>query len=354
MPGSSGSIADVYHDANHPAGYATPWKLWKATGQTKKEIESYLQGEDAYTLHRQARRKFPRNVTYADNIDDTWQADLTDFRALEHANKGYTFVLFVIDIFSRYGWAVALKDKKANSIVHGFETIFKTTSRRPTRLFTDKGKEFINKRFQQYLKENDVQYYHTNNPDIKCAIVERWQKTLKSKIFKRFTAVENERYVDGLLQKVVHAYNHTYHKSIKMTPAEVTEKRVLEVYKNLYEGVPRTSHRTKFKVGQHVRITREKHCHEKGYTTNWSQEIFQVSQVLRHAVPMYRLQDLDSDPVEGAFYEMELQAVKKPTVFKIAYIVDTRGKGTRKKHLVHWKGYPEKSRSWILDSDLVK
>ena len=350
MPGKLGK---VFHDPGDPASYSTPWKLWKATGEKKEKIDHFLQAEDAYTLHKPARRNFPRNVTYADNIDDSWQTDLTDFRSLKKSNKGHSFILCVIDVFSKYGWTVSLKDKSAPSIIRGFETIFKSTTRRPTRLFSDKGKEFINQSFQTFLRRHAIKYIHTHNPVIKCAIVERWQRTVKTKLFKYFTATEKNCYVDGLLDKVVHAYNHTYHRSIKMRPVDVTPDRVLEVYNNLYHDVARSSNKTKFKVGDHVRISREKHKLEKGYTWNWSEEIFKIVQVIPHAMPVYRLEDLDSDPIEGTFYEMELQKVTKPEAFKIAYIVKSQGKGHSRKHLVHWRGYPEKSRSWILDSDLV-
>ena len=348
-----GNLGELFHDPAHPAGFSTPWKLWKATGEKKEKVGRFLQGEDAYTLHKPARKKFPRNVTYADNIDDSWQADLTDFRSLKKRNKGFTFILCVIDVFSKYGWLVALKDKSAPSIIKGFETIFKGTTRRPTRLFSDKGKEFINQSFQKFLKQHDIKFIHTHNPDIKCAIVERWQRTIKTKLFKYFTANDTENYTDGVLDKIVYSYNHSYHRSIKMKPVDVTPDRVLEVYNNLYGKMKNKNTKTKFKIGDHVRISREKSQSAKGYTTNWSDEIFKIVQVIHHALPVYRLEDLDSDPIEGTFYEMELQKVTKPEAFKIAYIVKSKGKGPSRKHLVHWRGYPEKSRSWILDSDIV-
>ncbi|KAK3907379.1 Putative uncharacterized transposon-derived protein, partial [Frankliniella fusca] len=97
-----------------------------------------------------------------------------------------------------------------------------------TKYLQDKGKEYINKTFQKFLKENNITYIHTHNPDIKCSIVERWQRTIKSKLFKRFTHTEQYRCVDGLLDDIVDAYNHTYHRSIKMRPVDVTPDRVLE------------------------------------------------------------------------------------------------------------------------------
>jgi transposase InsO family protein len=347
-----GNLGDVFHDPSHPAGYSTAWKLWRATGESQEATQNYLQGQDAFTLHKQARRHFPRNVTYADNIDDCWQTDLTDFQSLKEDNDGFTFILCTIDVFSKYGWAVPLKDKSGLSIVSGFETIFNQTTRRPTRLFSDKGKEYMNRNVQKFLKAHNIAYFHTHNPDTKCSIVERWQRSIKARLFKRFTATESYRYVGGLLDDVVHAYNHSYHRSIKLRPVDVTEDRVLEVYNTLYPK--QKSKIPKLKIGDYVRITREKKTFEKGYTWNWSEEIFKIVQVIPHPVPVYRIEDLDQDQIEGTFYEAELQKVTKPEAFKIAYIVKSKGKKASLKHLVHWRGYPVKSRSWILDSDIQK
>lgn len=353
MPSKGGKLGDVYHTPSDPASYSSAWKLWNATGESQKKTQAYLQGEDAYTLHRQVRRKFPRNVTYADNLDECWQTDLCDFQSLSKDNGGIRYVLCVIDVFSKYGWAVPIKDKTGPSIVRAFQTLFKDTPRRPSRLFSDKGKEYLNKTFQKFLKDHDITYIHTHNPDTKCSVVERWQRTIKAKLFRRFTATENYNYTQGLLKDVVHAYNHTYHRSIKMRPVDVTEDRVLEVYNNLYHGVSLRSTKTKYHVGDHVRISREKKTFEKGYTWNWSEEIFKVIQVIPHTMPVYRLEDLDHDPIEGTFYENELQKVAKPEGFKIAYIVKSKGKGDSRQHWVHWRGYPKKSRSWIFDSDVL-
>ncbi|KAK3920564.1 Putative uncharacterized transposon-derived protein [Frankliniella fusca] len=138
-----------------------------------------------------------------------------------------------------------------------------------------------------------------------------------------------------------------------MRPVDVTPDRVLEVYNNLYHDMNNSRKKPKYKVGDYVRISREKQVFEKGYTWNWSEEIFKIIQVIPHAVPVYRLEDLDKDPIEGTFYEMELQKVTKPEAFKIAYIVRSKGTKGIRQHLVHWRGYPKKSHSWIFEKDLV-
>lgn len=347
----------MYHDRRHAAGYSTPSRLWAATKErsTPKEISGYLQGEDSYTLHAPSRRNFPRNVTYADNIDDCWQTDLSDLQSLSEDNDGNKYLLCVIDVFSKFAWVVPLKSKSAPSIVQGFEQIFASTERRCTRVVSDKGKEFVNASFQSFLKKHDIKFYHTNNPDTKASVVERFQKTLKSTLFKVFTHTENYRYAGGVLQDIVHAYNSKYHRSIKMSPIEASSpERVLEVYQNLYgKSNLQVKKKVKFIQGDYVRISREKKHFEKGYTWNWSEEIFKIIQVIPHSIPVYKIQDLDGEDIEGSFYSHELIKVTKPEAFKIAYIVQSKGKGDSRKHLVHWRGYPIKSRSWIKDKDIL-
>jgi len=158
------------------------------------------------------------------------------------------------------------------------------------------------------------------------------------------------------LDNVTHAYNNKKHKTLKMTPQEASNpKRVLEVYQNLYgQTLNRQKVEPKLKVGDFVRISREKKRFEKGCTWNWSEEIFKVTQVVPHIQPVYRIADLDkNEEIEGHFYSWELSPVKKPELYKIAYIVKERGKGARKELFVHWRGYPTSTRSWVLAKDIV-
>lgn len=325
--------------------------MWEASGKTvpRRKVETFLEGEDAHTLHRTRRIHFKRNQVYADTIDAVWQADLTDVQDLENENPGCRFLLCIVDVFSKFGWIEPIASKSARDVLKGFEAVFARTERRPSCLITDKGREFQNQLVRKYLKDMDVDLYNTENPDTKASVCERWQRTIKQKLWKIFTQREKYVFTDGTLQDVVDAYNHTYHRSIKMRPIDVTQDRVLEVYNNLYHNAEfwRGDKSHTIKVGDYVRISREKGRYEKGYHWNWSEEIYRVIKIIRHPVAVYELEDLDGDMLKGRFYKEELQKVKKPDKFKIAYIVDTKGKGARRQQLVHWRGYPVKSRSWI-------
>lgn len=346
----------MYTNTRNPAGFSTAQRLKQATKASKTDVLEYLRGQDSHTLHRRARRTFPRNVTYADNIDDCWQADLADFSAIKEDNEGYTFILCVIDVFSRYAWTIPVKNKKATTVRDAFDALFQSTNRRPTRLLTDKGGELKNATLKLFLRQRDIEYAHTNNPDTKCTIAERFIGTLRLWLQRIFTHRENYQYVREVLQDVTYAYNHKVHRTLKMTPFEASQpERVLEVYNTLYSlRLSGKKVTPTLKVGDYVRLSREKQRFEKGCHWNWSEEIFQITQVIPHKQPVYRIADLDHNEVlEGTFYSWELNPVSKPEAFKIAYIVDERGKGARKQVMVHWRGYPKSSRSWILEKDII-
>ncbi|GFU78986.1 uncharacterized transposon-derived protein F54H12.3 [Trichonephila clavipes] len=107
---------------------------------SKKDVKHWLSQKDAYTLHKPVRHKFQRNRVFVSDIDRQFQADLVDMQSLAEFNKGYKYLLTCIDLFSKFAWAVPLKDKFGKSVKSGLEIIFK--ERKPKVLQTDAGKEF--------------------------------------------------------------------------------------------------------------------------------------------------------------------------------------------------------------------
>ena len=136
--------------------------------------------------------------------------------ALSKDNNGVKFLLLVIDIFSKYGWIVPLKDKKGETVANPLKTIFK--ERKPGKLWTDKGREFYNKDVKEL-----VNLYSTENEE-KSSIVERWIRTMKEKMWKYFTDNNTYTYMD-VLPELVEDYNNTVHSSIKMTPIDASKKK---------------------------------------------------------------------------------------------------------------------------------
>ena len=174
----------------------------------------------AEELHKPITKNFRKRRVISYGIDEIWAADLV--QKYSKRNKGIKYLLMVIDVFSKYGWIKPLKDKKTESVSLAFDTLFKKSKRKPETLWTDKGSEFISKHFIEFLKKNNVKLYHTEN-DEKSSIVERWNKTMKNKMWRMFSANNNTVYWDKL-DKLVDDYNNTYHSSIKMTPTEASKK----------------------------------------------------------------------------------------------------------------------------------
>ena len=184
-----------------------------------------------------------------------WVADLVEIQKYSKWNKGIKYLLTVIDVFSKYGSIVTLKDKKTESVSLAFDHIFKKSKRKPEKLWTDKGSEFISKHFKEFLKTHNIILYHTENEE-KSSIVERWNKTMKNKMWKMFSANNNTVYWDKL-DKLVDDYNNTYHSSIEMTPTEASKKEnEKQVFANLYgDVIYLKSKNPKFSIGDKVRLS---------------------------------------------------------------------------------------------------
>lgn len=350
-------IKNIYYDVSNPAGYSSLNKLSEAmkSKMTKEDTKKWLESQETYTLHKPVQRRFSRNKYVLSNISDLWQADLSDMRNYSECNDGNKYILCVIDVFSKYAFARPLQKKNSESIKKCFSSIFLEANTIPRHLQSDKGTEFISKDVQQFLKMRNINYYTTNNPDIKASIVERFQRTLKMKMWRYFTHKNTYRYVD-ILQDLLYSYNHSIHRSIKMRPCDVNQNNIMTVWRNLY-GNTNSQYKTipKFQIGDHVRITKYKHIFQKGYETNWSDEIFIITSVIeRSPWLVYTLKDLKDEPIIGTFYEKELQKVTydPTTKHKIDKIIRTRYSGLTKELFVKWKGYPNKFNSWILASSL--
>lgn len=353
-------INRIYYDPSNPAGFGSIDKLSKAMKEKmdKKQVKEWLQSQETYTLHKPIRKKFPRNRYILSNINELWQADLSDMRTYAQYNDGFNYILCVIDVFSKYAFARPMKKKNSETTKECFESIFTESNSTPTHIQSDKGTEFISKDVQKYFKSKKINYYTTNNPDIKASIVERFQRTLKMKMWRYFTHNNTYRYVD-VLQDLIYSYNHSIHSSIKMCPCDVSSNNIMTVWTNLYDrGSNKLSlenSKPNFNVGDYVRITKYKHVFQKGYESNWSDEIFIISSIIdRSPWIVYTITDLQNEPIVGTFYERELQKVTyNPTSqYKIDKIIGTRYSGNRKEVLVKWRGYPDKFNSWILASSL--
>ena len=192
-------------------------------------------------------------------------------QVLSKYNKGIRFLLCVIDIFSKYAWAIPLKDKKGISIVKAFQIILKQSNRKPNKIWVGKGSEFYNASFKKWLRDNDIVMYSTHNEG-KSVAAERFIRTLKSKIYKYMTSISKNVYINKL-DDILNEYNNTYHTTIKMKPIDVKNSTYINTDKET------NNKDSKFKVGDRVRISKYKNIFAKGYMPNWSEEVFVIKKL---------------------------------------------------------------------------
>jgi len=273
-----------------------------------------LQKLEAYSLHKPIVNKFKRQRVLVDSIDEQFVADLKVLTNWSRQNKGYKYLLVCINAFSKYMYVVPLKSKTGSTLVEAFKAIFKECGFYPKLLQTDMGTEFKNRHFLSYLKKHHVKLFHTFS-NLKASIAERGIRTLMERIARYMTYTTSKRYIDAL-PHIVESYNKTYHRSIKMAPKEVTNSNQTLVYDNLYrtyidDTKTHPQERSKFNVGDLVRISKQKLTFTKGYQQNWTTEMFRIKKIRYFTRPItYSLEDLDGNQISGAFYQNEISLVQ--------------------------------------------
>jgi len=343
-------LKSIYYDPE--SGFCSAQELLSRAQLVDKSINAsivkhWLTGQQTYTLHKNARRHYPRNRVLVSSIDEQWQADLVDLSSLSKFNDNNKFLLTCIDLFSKFGFTEPVKTKAAGPVQHAFQKMLITSGRKPQKLQTDAGTEFLNKDFQRFLKQNDIVYFNTKS-ELKASVVERFNRSIKTRMWRYFTENNTYRYID-VLPKLLIAYNTSRHRTIGMAPNEVTKKNEVEILQKCYRKSRDDVIIFKFNVGDKVRINKCKHLFEKGYTENWSREIFIIEKCLARQPPVYRIRDQMGEIIQGIFYDYELQKVD-PSLINNVYVIEkilkTRVKNGIKQYYVKYKNYPSKFNDW--------
>lgn len=323
------------------------------TKHPTSRVSDFLSARDSYTLHKPVRRKFPRRITYANGIDELWQADLADMSLIQSHNRGTRYLLTVIDVFSKFAFVRPLKKKTGEELVSAFTSILKESGRKPQRLQTDKGTEFKNRTFQDFLSRENIHFYTSEDPVTKAAVVERFNRTLKGRLYRFMTYKNSKTYLNNLSDLVTN-YNSTFHRSIGTQPRLVNEKNRNDVYNRLYGKAMRErmlKHTTpKFSVGDRVRVANERKTFQRGFQPGWTREVFTVKYRENTHPYVYRLQDLNGEKILGTFYEQEMQKVQDTDIYRIEKIIKKQGH----RALVRWVGYGPQFDSWIPLSSIEK
>ena len=294
-------------------------------------------------LHKPVRKNFPKRYVFVRNVDDIWGADLVDMRALAKQNGNFKYILMVIDVFSKYGWAVPIKFKTGEAVKIALESILKEAT--PKKIWADQGNEFYNEKVQKLLKRDNIHLYSTANEE-KCSVVERWNRTIKTQLWKYFTANGTHKYID-ILQPLIYKYNTTKHRSIGFTPSDARKPvNKQHVFRNLYfKKVQENLKQPKYMIGEQVRLAIQKDKFEKAYIINWSDRVYTIKEVKKTVPPTYTVQDERGVQHKGTFYEQELQKVKDQR-YRVEKVLKYKTVKGRRYGLVKWVGYDSSDNSW--------
>lgn len=303
----------------------------------------------AEELHKPARRKFPRRKVTLKGLNDLYQADLVEMGPYARKNKGMRYILTMINCFSKYAFAVPLKSKTASDVASALEPILK--KHKMKHLQTDQGKEFFNNTVNGLMKKYNINLYSTFS-DLKASVIERFNRTLKERMWKVFTERGTYEWV-GLLPNLIRQYNSSVHRSVGMRPKDIKQKHVKVVLARLNKdkgNKQKGVSKPKFSVNDRVRISKFKKVFTKGYLPNWTNEVFTVHAIKPTKPVTYILADSSGQVLKGGFYTEELSKSSVDNVYLIEKILIRRGNKVK----VRWLNFDRKADSWINASDIVK
>lgn len=354
-----GVLQKVYYNVANPGGLGGVDRLISAAKTVDENVtpnlsgvKTWLEKQDVYTLHAPAAKNFQRNRVFVKGIDDQFQADLVDLGEYSKDNDDNRYLLTCIDVFSKYAWVRPIPNKTGACVTKAFKDIL-CEGRVPQKLQTDAGGEFHNRTFRQLMDDYGIKHFSTGN-ETKANYIERFHRSYKAHMWRYLTATNSRRYID-VLHDLTDAYNHSYHRSIKMAPMDVTKSNEKKVFTYMYKQkqIPLTA--IKYRVGDAVRISKYRGVFRKGYEQTYTDEFFKITECIPRTPPVYRLQDTAGDNIQGTFYAKELQRViiDKNKVFKIEKILKKKKSKRGIMVLVKWLNWPEKYNSWLLESEVI-
>lgn len=356
----------IYTNTVDPGSYASVKKLYEAGKKkypslTKKDVEGFLQSKDSYTLHVNKARNFSRRFYTVGGPGRIICADSAYMTDLRSFNDNVGYLVFFIDLFSRFLYVIPTRSIKADDMLKIFHDIMSQSIYNYSFLFCDRGSEFKNKKMYKFYSENKIKIYSVYNQTIKSGVVERVIRTIKGRIYKFLTHSRTSRYIDEL-ENIVMAYNLSEHSGImgniplnmhfKTDPGEL--QRYLDKYYKYKVSRLKTIKR-RLAVGDYVRLVSAESIHQsfiKGFKQRATREIFMIKNVNNEHIPVtYEVKGLDGENIHGNFYYNELIQVEKPVFFNIIVL---KKKKVKKKTLlqVQYLDYGNDDPVWI-DSKLL-
>lgn len=374
MDQEENDISNIYYNATKPAAYQGAEKIrltLKDEGINNigiHKIRKWLQNQDDYSLQKPVRRRFKRAQVVVAGPDEQLDIDLMDMQSLAKTNDNVRFLLVAIDVFSRFAWVVPLKDKTGKNVEKALSIILNDNKFKKIR--SDAGGDFKNKWIAKLLKDKNI-YHHITLNETKANYVERFNKTLRSIIFRYLAKHRSGRYIDSL-QDLVKSYNSTPHRSLKnIAPKDVNADNAANLWAYMYlkprkkrRGVTKSIKKRnrsikrslfKYKIGQLVRISHLRRPFQRVYNEQWSYEVFKIDRRFQmQGIPLYKIVDLMEFRILGSLYQSEVQPVNKSedALWEIEKIIKKRKKNKHIQYFVKWLGYSDRFNSWVDEADV--
>ena len=260
------------------------------------------------------KKNYDTNKTDVYYIDDIWSLDILDLKEYgPENNRGYRHVLVIIDNFSKYGWTIPLKNKNAQTVKGFFEKILISSKRKPNLIETDRGKEFYNNIFQDFLNKNNIKLY-SRNSSYGAVFAERFNRTIRDLLKKIVFEQGDAKWID-ILQSITKQYNNRVHSSTKLSPKDASlKKNEGYVYKILLDK--RKKIKPKYKIGDLVRTADLKKTFSKGDTTNWSYKLYKITEIINDTIPSYHIDNLKERYNESLLKKTDLTLKENDNVMK--------------------------------------
>ena len=277
---------------------------------TQKNLKIFL--NEIYS--KPPKKNYPRNKTDVYHIDDIWSLDILDLKDYcAENNKGYRYVLVVIDNFSKFVWTIPLKNKNAQTIKISFENILIDSKRKPNLIESDCGKQFYNNIFQDFLNKNDIKL-HSRNTLLGAVFAERFNRTIRNLLKKPVFEKGDSNWID-ILPKITKQDNNKVHSSTKLSAIQASlQKNEGYVYKNLLDKRKKIT--LKFQLNDLVRTADLKKTFSKGDTTNWSYKLYKITEIDNDTIPNYKINNLPERYNESLLKKTELTLKENNSVMK--------------------------------------
>ena len=230
---------------------------------TQKNIKTFLNE----IFSKPPERNYPTNKADVYHIDDIWNLDNLDLKDYGPKNKrGFRYVLLIIDNFAKFGWTTPLKNRNALTIPNSLENKIINSERKPNQIESDRGKDFYNNIFQDFLNKNNIKLYSRNISN-GAVFAERFNRTIRDLLKKPVFEKGDGNWID-VLHIITKHYNNRIHSSTKLTPIQASlKKNEGYVYNNLLQKGKKV--KPKFQINDLVKTADLKKTFSKGDTTDW-------------------------------------------------------------------------------------